>query len=396
MAVRAIPNQCDPTLLADIRQYGKFDTSGCYQCGSCTLSCDLVTDSASFPRKSIRYALLGLREPLLGSLEPWICHDCGECSDVCPREAEPRTSMATLRRFLSAQYDWTGIASRLLRSKAWYVASLVIVAVLTVLLIGGYHIWLLQMGVRDFATNSYGVGPGHVFMGEHPARMTYFVLTVTLLPFLLLLSRVYRIWRHTMGGSSHGRIPVLAYLEEIWVYVYETVFEPLMQKCPKKGRWLGHWMLALGTSTMLAVKIFGLRWFQTDEIYPIYNPQRWVGYLAFVFILYGLGDVMSHRLRKGSETKKEANVQDYGLPVLLLLTALTGLAAHILRYTGFAVGCHFAYALHVIFATPMLLVEMSFGKWAHMIYRPLALYFQAVRDRAEQWATAREGASYAD
>ena len=135
MAVGILPVQSDPTLLADIRRYGKFDPTGCYQCGSCTLSCDLVAGSATFPRRSIRYALLGLRQPLLENLDPWVCHDCGECSLVCPRQSEPRISMLTLRRFLSAQYDWTGIASTLLQSRAWYLGSLFAVALIVLVLI---------------------------------------------------------------------------------------------------------------------------------------------------------------------------------------------------------------------------------------------------------------------
>ena len=126
MAVDILPVQSDPTLLAEIRRYGKFDPTGCYQCGSCTLSCDLVAGSATFPRRSIRYALLGLRQPLLQNLDPWVCHDCGECSLVCPRQSEPRISMLTLRRFLSAQYEWTGIGSRLLRSRAWYLGFFIL------------------------------------------------------------------------------------------------------------------------------------------------------------------------------------------------------------------------------------------------------------------------------
>jgi hypothetical protein len=38
---------------------------------------------------------------------------------------------------------------------------------------------------------------------------------------------------------------------------------------------------------------------------------------------------------------------------------------------------------------------MAFGKWAHMIYRPLALYFHAVKQRAAQQAPAEEGVGYA-
>ena len=54
----------DPGLLADVRRFGRFDTNACLQCGSCTLQCDLTTATASFPRKTLRFALLGLRAPL--------------------------------------------------------------------------------------------------------------------------------------------------------------------------------------------------------------------------------------------------------------------------------------------------------------------------------------------
>ena len=384
MATHVLPVLSDPTLLADIRQYGTFDTAGCYQCGTCTVSCELVSDSATFPRKSIRYALLGLRAPLLASLDPWICEDCGDCSIACPRQAEPRISMVTLRRFLSAQYDWTGLAPRLLRSKAWYLGSLIGAAVLTLLLILGYHLWYVKMAVSDFVTMPLGLE--HTF-----PLMTYYTLTVILVPLLLLLSRVFRIWRLTMNGTRRPKVPLSAYVLEAWVYVYQSVTTSLMHKCPEHRRWVGHCMMAGGTITMLAIKVFGLHWFQTDNIYPIYNPQRWVGYLAAGLVLYGLGDILIGRLLARREIYKETKFQDWVFPVLLLLTVASGLTVHIFRYVGFGLTCHFAYAVHVIIATPMLVVEMAFGKWAHMIYRPLALYFQAVRERVARQTPAQEG-----
>jgi len=383
MAVRAFPIQCDPTLLSDIRRYGKFDTTGCYQCGSCTVSCELVSDSATFPRKSIRYALLGLRAPLLRGLDPWVCHDCGDCSLVCPRHSEPRISMLTLRRFLCAQYEWTGIGAKLLQSKAWYLGSLISVAVLTVLAIVGYHLWYVGMAARDFATTPFGLD--HMF-----PIMTYYTLTVVLLPLLLLLSRIFHIWRMTMAGEEIGWT---TYVRQAWVYVYQLVAQPLMRKCPEHRRWFQHEFLAVGTVIMLAIKVFGLRWFQTDNIYPIYNPQRWLGYLAAGFILYGMGGILYGRWRGQIEIYKETHFHDLVFPVLILSTAVSGLAAHILRYLGFGLACHYVYALHVIIATPMLVIEMSFGKWSHMVYRPLALYFTAVKERASQQEPAREAVS---
>jgi len=383
MAGSVLQVESDPTLLADIRRYGKFDPTGCYQCGSCTLSCDLVGDSVTFPRRSIRYALLGLRQPLVESLDPWVCHDCGDCSVACPRQSEPRISMQTLRRFLCVQYDWTGIASKLLQSKAWYLGSLFSVASMVLFLIVAYHLWYVGMVAKDFATTALGLE--HMF-----PIITYYTLTVILVPLLLLFSRVFGIWRLTMGGERQARPPLSLYLREAWVYVYQSVSDPLMRKCPEKGRWLGHWVLALGVVMMLTVKVFALQWFQTDNLYRLYHPQRWLGYVATALILYGLANIFAGRLRAKKEIYKESSFQDLIFPILLVLTVLSGLAAHTFRHDGFALTCHFLYALHIIIATPMLLVEMSFGKWSHMVYRPLALYFLAVREKAGQQAPAAE------
>jgi hypothetical protein len=70
------------------------------------------------------------------------------------------------------------------------------------------------------------------------------------------------------------------------------------------------------------------------------------------------------------------------LPVLLLLTALSGMAVHVLRYVGLGLSAHYAYAVHLMIVVPMLLVEIPFGGSSHMMYRPLALYFTAVKERA--------------
>lgn len=193
-----------------------------------------------------------------------------------------------------------------------------------------------------------------------------------------------------MGADGQPRIPWSTYAVEAWVYAYESVAQPLMHKCKEHSRWLGHALLAVGTVMMLTIKVFALRWFQTDNIYPLYHPQRLLGYLATGFILYGIGDILNCRLRGHKEICKETHFQDLVFPFLLMLTALSGITAHIFRYFGFALTCHVVYALHVVIATPMLVIEMSFGKWSHMVYRPLALYFLAVRERANQQVPAAE------
>ena len=77
------------------------------------------------------------RAKLLADPGPWLCHYCGDCSENCPRQAFPGEAMMALRRYLTAQYDWTGLSGLMYRSVAGLSAfccwlSLVVVLLFTV------------------------------------------------------------------------------------------------------------------------------------------------------------------------------------------------------------------------------------------------------------------------
>jgi hypothetical protein len=77
-------------------------------------------------------------------------------------------------------------------------------------------------------------------------------------------------------------------------------------------------------------------------------------------------------------------LSDWLFPILLLLTAVTGIAVHIFRYNEMPLPTYYTYAIHMAVAVPMLVVEVPFGKWSHLVYRPLAVYFQSIKDKAIQ------------
>jgi len=131
---------------------------------------------------------------------------------------------------------------------------------------------------------------------------------------------------------------------------------------------------------MLALMVFSLEWFQTDKIYPIYHPQRWIGYLAAAFMIFGSVDILVGRIRKKAEIHKSSDFMDWNFPILILATSVSGMAVHIFRYAGLDLATHYAYAIHMMISVPMLVIEMPFGKWTHMIYRPLAIYFQSLKE----------------
>ena len=79
----------DPTFVNELARYGAADVKACFNCGNCTAVCSLTEQGATFPRKFIRYAQLGMKDRLATSKEMWLCYYCGDCSATCPRQAEP-------------------------------------------------------------------------------------------------------------------------------------------------------------------------------------------------------------------------------------------------------------------------------------------------------------------
>jgi len=222
--------------------------------------------------------------------------------------------------------------------------------------------------------------------------MTYVTLAVILFPFFILMSNAFRMYLITVHEKKTIRSPLSQWLIEAKTFMLHFFTYKKMAECPtEKERWPKHLVLGSGCMAMLVLMVFALRWFQTDQIYPVYHPQRWIGYLATAFLIFGAGDILISRIRKEKEIHKSSDFRDWSFPVLLLATAVSGIAVHIFRYSGLQLATHYAYAIHMVISIPMLVIEMPFGKWTHMVYRPLALYFQSLKERTLEQQPSSEG-----
>ncbi|MDI6809925.1 MAG: hypothetical protein QME66_13310, partial [Candidatus Eisenbacteria bacterium] len=318
-----------------------------------------------------------MKQMVLSSLEPWMCHDCGDCSTVCPRETKPRDGMVTLRRYLASHYDWTGITAKINSSKTWYIGSLSFVAALVLFLVVAYHVYAVKMPFPDFALTPMPLE--HMF-----PMMTHFTLVVILLPLFFLFSFAMRMYWFTMRGTEKITVAPNLYFMEGKTFLYHLTTHKKMGECPEKSRWPKHLVLAWGVMIKLSLLVFALAWFQTDKLYRISHPQRWIGYLVTAFIIYGTADILASRLRKEKEVHKFSDMRDWAFPILLLAAAISGIIVHIVRYAGLEFATHYAYIFHIMVSVPLLVIEMPFGKWTHMIYRPMALYFQSLKEKAMQ------------
>ena len=367
----------DPDLHKEIARFGCDDFTECINCGNCTAVCSLSGGDAVFPRKTIRYAQLGLKDRLMESTEPWLCYYCGECSETCPRQANPGEIMMTLRRWLTSEYDWTGLSKKLYLSKAWEIFALAATAAFVIALFVVFHgpMVTTQVELNTFAPVAW------VEFGDW---------TMALLLSTFLFTNVLRMHRYVMGSWLPSRISLGVYLQELKTLVTHAATQKRWKSCDNPSRWVKHFLLVTGYVTMLLLIVVFLRWFQTDG--SQWRPIDLLGYYATGVLMFVTGEMMISRFRRREEIHKHSHPTDWMFLILLFLTSLTGILLHGFRLAGLPMSTYYMYVIHLAIAVPMLVIEVPFGKWSHLAYRPLAVYLMNVKKKAEPLSVNATGA----
>ncbi len=99
---------------------------------------------------------------------------------------------------------------------------------------------------------------------------------------------------------------------------------------------------------------------------------------------------MRGRFVKSEAQYKHSHETDWIFLVLLIVVAGTGILQFILHRSGLDTAANISYVVHLMAVVPMLGLEVPFSKWAHLAYRPLAMYFADLKAEA---APAREPAA---
>ncbi len=372
MALRA-----NPRLVDDLRRYGAEDVSRCYHCGNCTAACRLSKDPFTIPRASMRALQLGLEGRLRASLDPWLCYYCGECSAQCPRGADPGETMMSMRRWLTAQYDFTGIAKRFYRSPWTQLAAMIVIALLTG---AGFLAYGFGWGGGDLSVYD---GPG-AFLPERAVHVFDWGMGGALLA--LLLVNCVRMWRFTMRASGAVPAPAWQYARAAALLPLHFFTQPRYRECSSRRPWATHLALMLSYVTMLVLIVFFLPQMQ-------HGPEvRWgvhvFGYLAATGLLVGVIVALRGRLRKDAPHHARSHPSDWVFLGVLLLVVVTGIVQHVLHRAGLPAAANVAYVVHLMAVAPFELCQVPFGKWSHMAYRPLAIWFARVQEAAAAEAAA--------
>lgn len=363
-----------PNFIEYIKKFGAFDISACYNCGNCTAICPLSEEGSEFPRKQIRYAILGLEDKILSLTEPWLCYYCGECSETCPRKADPGGFMMALRRYLTTKYDWTGFSKYIYLSEKVKVVAVAALALFTALIVWLFHgpIILDRVALATFA-------PVHI------VELGDIVILVVLAT--LLIGNIYRMYRFTVKPEElkDVRIPLSIYIKEfIKTVPIHFLTQMRFLGCGNGRRnWLLHLFIVYGyAASFISVVIF-IRFVQTDQPYFLQNIPSIVWTIATALLLYGTIAMIYGRIKKSQPLWEYSHSTDWMFLILLLITAVTGVLVSVFRTFGFPLATYITYTIHLAVTTPFLVLEVPFAKWSHLAYRPFAIYFSNLRKIAE-------------
>lgn len=381
--------EVNPDLIGDLKKFGVNSASACFNCGNCTAICALSSESMPFPRKAIRYLQVGLKDKLMESPEPWLCYYCGDCSETCPRQADPGEVMMGLRRYLTSVYDWTGISRWFYTSTAFEFFAIFLVAVLVGL---GFYLFHGPTITDRVALN--------VFAPNTVIEILDLLLLVILSFFLL--TNAYRMFKAVMGDPAQypelsmsekqqfqnrtiHRIPLPIFIREAKEFVVQFFTQKKFNACKnasQRVQWINHLLIMTGYSTVFLLVVVFLRWFQRDEIYALWHPVRLLGYYATFAILYGTTLAIAGRIRKRKTVYRYSHSSDWAFLILLWLTTFSGILLHAVRLLEMPLTTYYVYVIHLMIAVPMLVIEVPFAKWTHQLYRPLVLYLMNVKKRA--------------
>ncbi len=341
--------EVNPILIEEIKRYGAFDVTACYSCGVCTAICPLVEEGREFPRRMIRYALLGIRRKLFGSPELWLCYYCGECTSSCPRQADPGGFMMAARRYAIAEYSFGRIA-KIFYSKIGAPLTFIVltlIAGLLMILFGGNP----NMSSADIFS---------LLSRETIHHAGIAVGIIVLLGALVNLAMMYR-------HLSQNSVKVGGLSGLIRVLIKEVAYQGRYVKCESRSRFLTHMSLFWGF--LLLFLASGVN-FVSGTRSPIAIV---IGFVGGIFLLVGGIYFVAKRAERREPFASYSDFMDWAFLALILLVGVTGFLLDFALVTNLPLMAYTMFSMHLIAAFD-LLIAAPFTKFAHAVYRPLALW----------------------
>ena len=370
----------DLDFIRSLSHRGGESLKKCFQCGTCSGTCALSPDRKPFPRKEMAWALWGMKERLVGDPDIWLCHQCNDCSTICPRDARPGDVLAAIRQESVVHY---AVPRFLARWASQPCCIPLLLGIPAALLTG---VLLLKVPLEKVLGISNPSGERIVY--SYSSMLPHWLLNsfFGLLSFLVLLAvvaGVVRFWREMTAAAVRDGIaaPAKGLFASIVAALRSIFTHEKFSMCTKTySRSFSHLSVFFGFLALCLVTIWVITarynpLIQDAFIYPFsfWNPWKMLANLGGAAIAGGCLWMIIDRLRN-SEQAGAGTYPDWALIVTLLVVVITGLIAEVLHYVRLDSYRHVAYFIHLVFVCA-LLMYLPYCRFAHVVYRTTAIVF---------------------
>ena len=371
-------NRIEPDLqfIKDMQAAGGESLKKCFQCATCSVVCPLSPDENPYPRKEMIWAQWGLKDKLVGDLDMWLCHNCGTCSDQCPRGAKPADLMAAMRNMAYQNVAQPAVMGKLMSSPK-YLPILAGIPALLFLVVwfitaglgtpvdeNGNVLWRLVFPQTAFIDPFFGATAGAV-----------------VLIFFLGVRKMIKIFNDSPQAPVGG-IPALEVLKSTWEVIKDEILtHSKWKECGSDNtdRFFGHLCIFFGFIALFIVTAYvgaayWLSVFTNLELYTpmsLWNPFKILANVASVGLFIGLVLVTKRRLNL-DDAKFKSSYYDWYLLGVIWVVALSGMFSQLLRLANVPGFAYPVYYIHLV-SVFMLFAYLPWSKLAHLVYRTIAL-----------------------
>jgi quinone-modifying oxidoreductase subunit QmoC len=343
--------QPDPAFLRRLLASGAGDLKKCYQCAACSVACDLSEDDAPFPRKQMLEAQWGLKDRLMADPAIWECHNCGKCTEQCPRGARPGDVFGAIRAEAIRNFAFPRFLG------AWVASpkALPMLFLLPALIFAAIALW----APKPFPAVPFRFGS--VFPASALEPLFYAVSVFALAAFVVGVARFAR----ALGGQGMlGKLPGT---------LSEIALHRRFVKCDDPSMRWAHLLTFGGFAGLAAVGAaagIGTMAGLLHTPLALMSPIKIFANLSAAAALLGVTLLL---IRRAGDSKRRAASAYFDWFFLATLAGVvaTGIASESLRLAraGAMYGVYFA---HLVLAFALLLYA-PYSKFAHLAYRTMAL-----------------------
>lgn len=351
-------------LRAELERAGAGKVSRCYQCATCTSVCALSTPTHAFPRRQMLLAQWGLEDRLVGDCAVWLCHQCADCSERCPRDVKPGDVLQGLRATVVRALAFPRAAGSLVANARYTWPIMVLVP---------WLFWVaLLAGMGLYPVESADLA-GHGYEAVVPHWLIYAVY-FPVAGWVVLASWAggSRLWKRLgQQGTPRKGSFVSGFIRVIGdVATHKSFGECTAKPSRRTGHLLLFWGF-VGAAVTSGLLIVGIYIQELPMPLPLWHPYKILGNLSAVALVAGGVMLLVKRYGSGRALVSSSAFDNFFLGLVVAVIA-TGVFTEVVRLAEEPSAAFVLYTLH-LGVVMTLFLTFPYSKFAHMLYRTLAL-----------------------